>query len=246
MVVGRLEEHEMRLETAVTLTKMRWSWRLKGQEGLTAAERAETEQETDQERLERESGRATERRSVDLRHLRATDMRNNWHVQMPGPSTVLVEAVNNIRTGLWMREFLAFKEKECNSKGDQNNMNLTPGQLVALNNLEQRVNKTEIVVLQADKGKRVVVMDPETYLRMAEEHVVPTDEIDEKAFRKSQQLLSATAKGLAVVLGVGSSQLARNSNRCDDNVRSQAEDAATLKLLPKVHKVAREGGHPQS
>ena len=119
MVVGRLDEKEMRKETAVTLTKMRWSWRSKGQEGLTATERAQAEQETEEETEERDRLEAQQRdvidddgRAVDLRRLRATDMRNNRHVQMPGPSTVLVEAENNVRTGLWMREFLDFKQKE--------------------------------------------------------------------------------------------------------------------------------------
>ena len=112
--------------------------------------------------------------------------------------------------------------------------------------MEKRVNKREIVILQADKGKRMVVMNTDMYLRMAEEHIVPGDEVDEKTLRKSQHLLTATAKGLAGVLGVGSSQSARNATRCYDNVVSHAEDAATLKLLPKVHKVTREQGHPQS
>ena len=102
------------------------------------------------------------------------------------------------------------------------------------------------VVMQADKGKMLVVVDIDVYQLMVEDHVNPADSIEPEQLRMSERHLSAQAKALANTLGVGRLQSERNFIRCFDNVASSAEDAATLKLLPKTHKPLKPQGHPQS
>ena len=180
MVIGRLDMQEMRKETAVTMTKIRWGRRSSGQEGMTQSQRSAEDQETEEEEMERQRIESQARDiindegdSVDMRRLRATDMKNNRHVMMPGPSGVVVEAENKVREDIWVGEYRKYMDEFCNVEGEQIHSNIPVSLRLALKGLQRKVAKKELVVCQADKGKKIVVMDTDMYLKMAEDHVVP-------------------------------------------------------------------------
>ena len=54
------------------------------------------------------------------------------------------------------------------------------------------------------------------------------------------------SKALVSILGVGQVQSERNGARCHNDAGLGAEDAPTLKLLPKIHNDPNPAGHPQS
>ena len=254
MVVSPLDLTEMKVEMSVTLTKIRWGMWSKDQQNMSSPEilRQEAE-ETGEEQLERDKLEAEMRdvvgssgMEIDMGRLRATDMKNNRNVYMPRPAGPRAEAELATRHDLWLRSCLNFKNNKCNKDGSQHDSNITPGEQLALKSLTKKVVEKKIVVMQADKGKMLVVVDTDTYQRMSEDHVDPADLIGPDQLRQSERILSAQAKALTNTLGVGRLQSQKNFARCYDNVASSAEDAATLKLLPKTHKPLRPQGYPQS
>ena len=60
--------------------------------------------------------------------------------------------------------------------------------------------------------------------------------------RESQTILSATAKALVNIVGMGRLQPQGSFN----NAGSKAEDVPTMRVLPKVHKDVEPEGHPKS
>ena len=254
MVVSPLDLTEMKVEMAVTLTKIRWGMWSKDQVNLTSPEIVRQEaEEPEEEKVEREDLEAEMRdvvsscgRKIDMGRLRATDMSNNRSVYMPRPAGPKTEAELSTRQGMWLKSFTDFMETRCDKTGVQNDTNISPSEQIALKSLGRKVAEKKIVIMEADKGKMLVVVDTEVYQQMSEDHVDPADSIDPAQLRQSERLLSAQAKALVNTLGAGRLQSAKNFARCYDNVALAAEDAATLKLLPKTHKPLKPQGYPQS
>ena len=132
----------------------------------------------------------------------------------------------------------------CKDNGTQKKTNLSRSQTLGLRSLSRRVAKVEIVVLEADKGKKFVVVDKATYKAMALDHTRGDIRVSRDEVRYSQRILSSTAKSLANMVSLGSAHSQKNYARCLDNCGSQAEDVPTLRLLPKVHKPPGQQGHP--
>ena len=142
-------------------------------------------------------------KTLNMGRKRPTDMKNNRDVMMPGPAPPGVEAEHSTRLSMWQQTFMGYKSRHCGEDGSQHRSNLSATQLVGLKTLGRKVSKLEVIVLQADKGKRFVVVDQATYLSMAQDHIsndVPTTP-QEVAY--SQRVLSATAKSLGNILGLG-------------------------------------------
>ena len=254
MVMGSLSQQEMDVESAVTMTKVRWSRRKKGVETLTEKqagneyEPLSEEQETLAETLETEARDVLgpNGEEIDMRRKRPTDMQNNREVKMPGPAPAQVEAEYNARVGVWSNTFKKFKNINCREDGTQNKTNLTLNQVLGLRTLSRKVAKLEIIITEADKGKKFVAMDEETYLKMARDHTDKDVVTTPAEVCDSQHVLSATARSIGAVLGLGKSQSRGSHQRCMENCGSSAEDVPNLKVLPKVHKPLGPSGHPQS
>ena len=177
---------------------------------------------------------------------RATNMKNNRKVFMPGPAPPRVEAGHCARMEVWQREFGKYMKNNCNNKGEQNESNLTITQQLALKRLSRRVSKNEIVILESDKGKRFVIVSEEVYKAMGRNHTRKYSPATTEEIRASQRVLSTAAKAMINMFGVGKSHSYSNYSRCFDNAGSAAEDVPTMKILPKIHKAATAAGHPQS
>ena len=102
------------------------------------------------------------------------------------------------------------------------------------------------MILEADKGKKFVVVDEETYLAMGCDHICKDKPVSSEEVRSSQAILTSTARSLINILGTGMGQSHSNYSRCMDNASSKAEDPPTMKILPKIHKDPTPQGHPQS
>ena len=254
MVVTPLDDQEMKVEADVTLTKIRWSRRKQGTDEMTSAqEKSEHVPETVEEQLISEALEAEMRdvlsndgKDLCMGRARPTDMRTNREVMMPGPSKAMVEAEYNTRVGVWEKAYHKYKSNHCKTDGTQLRGNLTVSQQIGLKTLAKKVSSLEVIILQADKGKRFVVVDQPTYLAMGQDHVAKDTVITPEDARASQRILSSMAKSLVNVLGVGTSQSHSGYSRCMDNAASGAEDVPGMKLLPKVHKPPALGGQPQS
>ena len=122
-------------------------------------------------------------------------MKNNRSVGMPAPASARLEAMYNTRAGLWQQEHSRFMKAQCKEEtGAQKKSNLTTSQQLALARLKKKAAKLEIIVMEADRGKRFVVCDEETYLAMSHDHVGKDRVVGVEVVRRSQMEMSATAK----------------------------------------------------
>ena len=176
---------------------------------------------------------------------RATDQKNNCDVIMPGPAPAMTEAGHNTQVGIWQDVFGRIMKKICNKDGRQSKRNLMPGQEKALKSLGKRVSKAEIIIMEADKGKKFIVYDEPTYIAMATDHTSKDLKVSREEVTASQRILTSTARVMTNVFQTGMSQSYNNYVRCMENVSSQAEDPPTMKVLPKLHKSPTPQGHPQ-
>ena len=140
-----------------------------------------------------------------MRKKRATDMRGNRKVLMPGPGPAVVEAEYQTRMDIWDKTFARYRSTNCDEKGDQLVSNLSKNQALGLKTLQKKVAKLEVIVLEADKGKKFVIVDEATYKAMAEDHTAGDTPVGREVVRENQQVLSAAAKSMANILKLGSS-----------------------------------------
>ena len=182
--------------------------------------------------------------SWDMRRKRPTDMRNNRNVRMPPPGSALLEVERNTRVGTWRKASKDYAKENCDSKGSQLKKNLTVNQMLGLKSLSRKVARLELLVLEADKGKKFVVVDEQTYVNMSMDHVGGDRPTSPAEVRHSQSVLSSTVKALGNAVNLGLSHSSNAYGRCMDNLGSQAMDVPVLKLLAKVHKPPAPGGHP--
>ena len=100
MVVSKLDNEEMKVESSVTMTKIRWSRHKMGVDNWTEEQAKNeyvaptVEEEALEDALESEARdvMSTDGSSICMERLRPTDMRNNREVRMPGPAPPIVEA----------------------------------------------------------------------------------------------------------------------------------------------------------
>ena len=254
MVVSKLIREDMLIEENATMTKVRWHRRKDGVEGLTGRqEDLEAAETSEEETMAREKDEAemrdvlsTDGCHLDMRRKRATDMRGNRSVMMPGPEKPIVEAEHSTRMDVWDKTFAKYMAAHCKESGEQVESNLSRGQALGLKSLLRKVSKLEIIILEADKGGKFVVVDEETFIAMANDHVKGDIPVSKEEVRQNQYILSSLSKAIANILCLGVSQSQRNYGRCYDNSGSKAEDVPNMKILAKVHKPPGPGGHLQS
>ena len=64
----------------------------------------------------------------------------------------------------------------------------------------------ELVILEADKGGKFVVMSEKMYVDMAMDHVQKDKGAETERVKRAQRVLSSTGKALVSIFGVGRNQ----------------------------------------
>ena len=138
MVLSDLDPEDMEVEAVVTLTKVRWGRRSAGTESMTEEEIAAEDNLKEQDDMVAESISEAletivrdmieeEKNSINMGNKRATDMRNNSKVHMPGPGPAKVESSHNVRMGVWTDAFMRHRMNHCDAQGKPHKSNLTHG-----------------------------------------------------------------------------------------------------------------------
>ena len=156
--------------------KLRWALKDKGlleevdlETLLTDEERAKIEELADMEEAKTKSVFDHDDLVVDFRKLKATDVKHNTKIVLPGPLTNLQEAELQIRRIAWGKvfdDFVAKFEDENNVKDD----NLTKEEKAWLTILKKRVKEGSIVICSTDKSSRFAVMSLEEYEEAGKKH----------------------------------------------------------------------------
>ena len=134
MVVDALNMEEIRIESNATMMKIRWGRRKQGTEDMTGRQEDEELRDLSEEDLDLAEALEIEARdvlsqdhkSLDMRNKRATDMRGNRRVMMPGPGPPVVEAEFNTST-LYVPYTIGSRLKQEMQQADNNFVALLGG-----------------------------------------------------------------------------------------------------------------------
>ena len=119
---------------------------------------------------------------VNFRKLKATDVKHNTKIVLPGPLTNQQEAELQMRRIAWGKvfdDFVANFEDKKNVKDD----NLTKEEKEGLKSLKERVKEGSIVICSTDKSSRFAVMSLEEYEEAGKKHTDKDQEINMDAGR---------------------------------------------------------------
>ena len=91
-----------------------------------------------------------------------------------------------------------------------------------------------IVVTETDKSKALVVSTIESYEMKGKEHTAKDKEVNWEEVQTKQRDLTASARALCKIFGVGLHHGDKNVQRCWDNA-SSTSFIVPLKLVQKAH-----------
>ena len=105
----------------------------------------------------------------DYSKRKATDMKQNTKVHLPGALGIEEESSLEVLRREWLEGYRGFVSEKCNKKKEQVS-NLKRSEKEGLKSLRKRVAEGEIVVVPTDKSGRFSVMDIDTYLQADLKH----------------------------------------------------------------------------
>ena len=140
------------------------------------------------------------------------------------------------RKAAWKAEWNKCLISETKDKGYQDHHLNSSDKIVGRNSLMKRVSEGELHISQSDKGKRIVVMDVQTYYEMAVVHTAQDVEVGWKDLDQAQKDLRAHSRALAWIFKIGEAHSDRNKARRFDNVSSWAGDPPIMRCMAKTHK----------
>ena len=101
-------------------------------------------------------------KTLDLRKLRATDVKLNSQVYLPESQNVKYESQLELRSSKYLEIFQNYVKEKCDSKHRQNS-NLSASQSKGIKKLKKRISDGELIVCPTDKSGKFAAMPTEMY-----------------------------------------------------------------------------------
>ena len=115
--------------------------------------------------------------TLELSRRICTDQKNNRRVFLPQARPVKEECQLRTRKAAWKAKWSKCMMSVTKGKGCQDHHQLSSDEIAGRNSLRKRGSEGELHVSQSDKGKRIVVMDVQTYYEMAVVHTAQDVEV---------------------------------------------------------------------
>ena len=97
---------------------------------------------------------------------------------MPQARSVKEECCLRTRKETWKSEWAKCLVKETKGKGNQDHHQLDHDEINGRMSLLRKVSEGDLYIGESDKGKKIVVMDMDTYYNMSFVHTVQDTELD--------------------------------------------------------------------
>ena len=175
----------------------------------------------------------------DLSKKRVTDSQRNSWVHLPRELGAQEKTYLSLRRQTYRGVF----EVQLDELSQQESIHLGEGQARGLNSLMKRISEGELMVLRTDKSARLVVVSPEVYMAMGEEHTSKDKEIDLETVRQLSIDVACHTSMWLKMLRVG------EGHRHEERFRTGfvgGDMLAPMYVLPKDHKAPHPTGVPKS
>ena len=237
----------MKEELETAKTKLRWERR---QNGYGEEEDKDEIGEKEKEELEILELRTREiydqeNGSLDMRKRRATDVKSNQRVYLPGPRPAREEAELLVRSQRLENQMLKFMKEYCNERGELRESNLSEQEKRGLKKLLKRVKDKEIVVNVTDKSGKLCVTSMESYIRQGNKHINGDREVSWEEIVTIQRRVTAHARVIVKIFNIGEEWGEENQKRVNAAYSTQAGVVPVLSTMVKDHKPL-EGEEPKT
>ena len=135
-----------------------------------------------------------EKKILDLRKQRVTDMEDNSRVTLPHPLPPNYEADIEMRRTVYKRLEGEYRRENCGDKGEQPS-NLTKSEENGLKRLKKRIKAKEIVVMRTEKSNKFAVATFEKYIELGTPHFGKDREITMKEIIEREKFLNGGRVG---------------------------------------------------
>ena len=112
-----------------------------------------------------------DRKVLDFRKLRVSDLKDNPRVILPFPRPPKEEQVLNSQEGVCVEIVDGFIRSHCLESGELKEHNITRAQKRGIYKLQQRALRGEIVITSTDKSGKLCVSTRECYRQQGKPHV---------------------------------------------------------------------------
>ena len=119
----------------------------------------------------------SETKILDLRKLRATDVKLNSQVYLPESQNVKYESQLELIRTKYLEIFKNYVKEKCDSKHRQSS-NLSASQSKGIKKLKKRISDGELIVCLTDKSGKLAVMPTELYHECGKNHTDKDEEVD--------------------------------------------------------------------
>ena len=169
-----------------------------------------------------------EKKTLDLRKMRATDLPFCSNVVMPKPLTFDDERkLQNLKHEL-NTVVLKYKCKSIKWK------NIKTNQEVGLKSLVERRNKKELVMFQTDKSGKMSVDTVDNYIEDVQHHIKDDRIIDAEEFARIEKKVNAHARFWCNMLNVGTH--VNDVDRIKTSIKTHNSDFSNIYFYRKDHK----------
>ena len=142
-------------------------------------------------------------KTLDMTKRICTDQKCNRRVVMPQARPVKEECCLRTRKEAWKNAWHKYVKEETKGKGSQDHHQLDSTELSGRTSLMKRVAAGELIIGPSDKGKKIVIMDMETYYEMSSVHTTQDQEVDWKKLQDTQREIRAHSRALAKIFQLG-------------------------------------------
>ena len=174
-----------------------------------------------------------EEMTFDYSKKKATDMKQNTHVYLPGALGLEAEAGLEVLRQEWKSSYREFTKDRCNKKKEQES-NLTKEEREGLISLKKRIKEGNIIVVPTDKSGRFSVMDLETYTQAGLKHASKDEVISLDQVRDNQHELNSQVSMILKIFKVGGTW--GHGDRARGNMLCNSEMICNMYILFKDHK----------
>ena len=184
-----------------------------------------------------------DKKEIDYRKQRCTDVKHNAKVILPGPGNQTLERELEVRRVEWLAIYDAYVKEFCDEKGVQEDT-LTPAEARGLKSLKKRVADGSLIICQTDKSGRFAVRSKEEYSEAGAKHVDKDEEVTMEFLIKNQKKLNGHMSMLLKTFNVGADW--KHQARIRATKITWSLSVAPLYLLYKDHKgwTVEAGGPP--
>ena len=188
----------------------------------------------DEEEVKSRSVFDAEKKTVDFRKSRCTDVKHNGKIYLPGPLPSNLESELEMRRVAWGAGYDQHVASIVDEEGVSED-NLTAEEARGLKSLKEKVRDGKLVIVQTDKSSRFAVMTLEEYEMAGKKHTAKDELVEQEYVIRNEAQINGHMSMLLKTLMVGKNWGHEDRTRATKITHSLA--VAPMYILFKDHKL---------